>query len=85
MAYTAGSMKAKDALFLHILKWNHLQCAMVFGPPKHEPYVSEIKNYSSKKGYQWTGHSWKDKDYLPEGEIYYLDKDILNFIIDRKS
>jgi len=85
MAYTAGSTKAMDILWPYVPKWNHLLCAMIFGPPTHEPYVSDVEDYKSKKGYQWTGHVWKDKDYLPEGEKYYLDKDILNFIIDRKS
>jgi len=85
MAYTAGSNRLKDKLVFLLPHWNLLLWALVVGPPTHEPYISEVKEYRSRKGYQWTAEDQHEDDYLPEYESCYLDMDILEWVINRQS
>ncbi len=85
MAYTAASSRVKDKLIYHIPHWNFLLLALIVGPPTHEPFIRNVRNYISKRVYQWTREQWIDGAYLPAGEKYYLDKDILNWVLNRES
>jgi len=87
MAYAADSDKMKKEIRKHVPEWNFMILALC------GVYIRDnvdYINYRSKIRYQWTDETkmedseWCNESwYLPEGEQYYLDKDILEWVLNR--
>jgi len=86
MVYTAGDGATLSSKVLqYVPHWNTLLWLLFAGSSPHFHFISGARRYRSKKGYQWTRENWIDKDYLPAGEKYYLDKDILDWVFKQVS
>lgn len=85
MEYTIDHRSKASAQILYLVpKWNLFLLTRMIGHPNLTTFYEGSSEYRPMKGFQRTMDEWLEKDYLPPGQKYYLDKDILDWIVKRE-